>query len=101
MNKPDNVLRLKVEGRMTTQEATDEYINDMLARIANTKARSVALDLSSVNFMDSTGVVMIVRLFKYCEALGKHFFVENPLLTVETLLRTVKIDQVIPIVEKP
>lgn len=98
MNKSGNVLRLEVTGRMTTKEVTDEYIQDMLVRIASTNCRSVSLDLSRVNFMDSTGVVMVVKMFRYCEELGKHFYVENPVSVVETLLRTVKLDRVIPIV---
>jgi N-acetylglucosaminyldiphosphoundecaprenol N-acetyl-beta-D-mannosaminyltransferase len=61
----------------------------------------LALDLSGVSFIDSSGLGLIVKSFRQQAQRGGGLVLLRPTQTVRTLLATVRLDRVVPTVEDP
>lgn len=73
----DGVLRLSFMGELDHHDAKlsmktiETLIDDALPR-------DCIIDLSGLNFMDSSGIAVILRIGKHMADMGGHAWVENP-----------------------
>ena len=80
----------------------ESRIKTFFSEIENSDAKTVILDLAQtqINFIDSSGFVLFVKLHKKCKSLNKQFCLQNVEKIIKDLLHTVNLDRVIPILEK-
>jgi anti-sigma B factor antagonist len=67
------------------------------AEPACTKGRHVVLDMTGVGFCDSTGLGMIISLFRQANSAGGHLVLAEPQPRIRYLLEISGVDQVVPI----
>ena len=67
------------------------------AESACAKGLRVVLDLSGVEFCDSTGLGMIISLFRQATSAGGELLLSAPLPRIRYLLEISGVDQVVPI----
>lgn len=67
------------------------------AEPACAKGQHVVLDLSGVGFCDSTGLGMIISLFRQANSAGGQLLLASPLPRIRYLLEISGVDQVVPI----
>ena len=68
------------------EELLDEYI-----------PRDCALNLSGLNFMDSSGIAVIIRVSRRMTALGGRAWVENPARQPQRVLDAAGIERLVPV----
>ena len=68
------------------EELLDEYI-----------PRDCALNLSGLNFMDSSGIAVIIKVSRRMTALGGRAWVENPASQPQRVLDAAGIDRLVPV----
>src|SRR5215831_16090500 len=59
--------------------------------------RGVALDLSSVDLIDTTGLALIVRSYRLACENGISFRLVNPTPRIQEILHITRLDQIIPV----
>jgi anti-anti-sigma factor len=59
--------------------------------------RGVALDLSRVDLIDTTGLALIVRSYRSACENGISFRLVNPTRRIQEILRITKLDEIIPV----
>lgn len=59
--------------------------------------RECVLNLSGLNFMDSSGIAIIVRTYRRVSALGGRTWVEDPAVQPQRVLDTSGISKLIPV----
>ena len=67
-------------------ELLDEYL-----------PRDCVLDLSSLSFMDSSGIALIVRLQRRVTELGGRIWVENPARQPRRVIDTSGVERLVPV----
>jgi len=60
------------------------------------QGRRVALDLSGVDLIDTTGLGLIVRSYRSASENGVSFRLVNPTLRVQEILKITRLNQIIP-----
>ena len=68
------------------EELLDEYI-----------PRDCALNLSGLNFMDSSGIAVIIKVSRRMTALGGRAWVETPASQPQRVLDAAGIDRLVPV----
>ena len=86
------------EGRIVAGPAAEEFDRRVQALLAEGKIRLIA-DLRAVPQIDSTGICGIVRGFISAQRLGGSYSLVGPNSTVSLVLRTTKLDSIIPVFE--
>ena len=96
-NQPNNdELMVKLQGEMDALGCT--HIRPELEQIASQQSgKHVIIDLSNVNFLDSSGVGVIVFLFKRLKAQSRTLEISAAQGQPQELLELLRIDQVIPV----
>ena len=84
------------EGRIIAGPAAEEFDRRVQALLAEGKIRLIA-DLHNVPRIDSTGICGIVRGFITAQRLGGSFSLVHPNSTVSLVLKTTKLDSIIPV----
>jgi anti-anti-sigma factor len=59
--------------------------------------RAIALDLSRVDLIDTTGVALIVRSYRSACESGVSFRLVNPTPRIQEILHITRLDQIIPV----
>ena len=60
------------------------------------KAKNIVFNFSSLSFMDSTGIGMLLGRYKKIKAKGKGVFVESPSTTVEKIMQISGLYKIMP-----
>lgn len=91
-------LIVKLTGEIDHHSIKDirEEIDSM---IIDTKPQNLLLDLSDIDFMDSSGLGLVLgRLRRMNEVCGK-LFILNPSRRIEQMLQMAGVDKLIPIIQ--
>ncbi len=94
----DGFTLLLPDGRIIAGPAAEEFDGRVQQLLATGKTRLIA-DLRNVPQIDSTGICGIVRGFITAQRLGGSFSIVGPNTTVSLVLRTTKLDSIIPVFE--
>lgn len=71
-------------------ESVDELIDEYMPR-------DCVLELSGLNFMDSSGIAVIVRTSRKMKTLGGRLWVENPARQPQRVIDASGIDRLVPV----
>ena len=92
----DNDILVKLQGEMDAQGCT--RLRPELELIANSKTNNnVVLNLGQVSFLDSSGVGVIVFLYKRLKAQGRRLEIMGVRGQPQELMELLRIDKVIPV----
>lgn len=84
MSSRDGATVLAVSGELDL--ATSPALEEELARVNSTEATLLILDLSDLEFMDSTGLSVLVRAQQHSQEMGRRFGVVSGRPQVQRLL---------------
>ena len=59
--------------------------------------RCVAVDLSGVSFMDSSGIAIIIKVSRRMKSLGGRTWIENPSRQPQRVIDASGIDRLVPV----
>ncbi len=93
-----NVTVLVVEGVIKLGESArqfSEYLEDLLAH----DVQAVVIDLSAIDYVDSTGLGELVGYLQRFTKEGRRLALLNPHQRILNLLKLTKLDEVFPIFE--
>ena len=71
-----------------------QYIDDVLGKTASVK--KVVFNLNDLDFMDSTGVGMLLGRYKRLKKIGAKCFIESPKPSVEKVIEVSGIYDIMP-----
>ena len=91
----DNVLYIKFNGELDeyTSGYTRTYLDDAFR--AN-RFESVVLDMAKLEFMDSTGIGILLGRYKILKAKNKNIYISNPNQTIEKIINMSGIYEIMP-----
>ena len=92
----EGCLCLRLEGELDHHSAR-ETLGGILRALDDYMPRNCVLDLSRVNFMDSSGIALILRLYKQMRESGGEVWVENPQHQPRKVLEAAGLDRVVRI----
>ncbi len=92
----NNNLYLYLVGELDecTALKTRTVIDDIISRYP--KIKNVVFNFSSLSFMDSTGIGMLLGRYKKIKAKGMGVFIENPSTTVEKIMQISGLYKIMP-----
>jgi len=91
-------LRLSSEVNFTLDNA-DDLQNLLTQSMAHSKAKSIVLDLTQTDVIDSMGIKVLISLFKTCQERGLGFCLEGCSQSVLKVLKLCKMDRLFDITE--
>ena len=78
-------------------EYSAEYIRDLLDKEINNKTYTdVVFDLTELEFMDSTGIGVLIGRYKKLKSKNKRVYISNPSKTVEKIFNMSGIYEIMP-----
>jgi exopolysaccharide biosynthesis WecB/TagA/CpsF family protein/anti-anti-sigma factor len=82
------------QGEVTAGNATEiwDQTEQLLAASVQRGCRNLTIDLSTVRFVDSTGVGLMVRAKKQCTARGINIRFEHPSQAASSVIRTLRME---------
>jgi len=96
INNPNEDLEVKLHGEMDAQGCSQ--LRPELEQIANSETnRNVVLNMDQVSFLDSSGVGVIVFLYKRLKAQNRGFEIDGARGQPQELMELLRIDKVIPV----
>jgi anti-sigma B factor antagonist len=81
-----------IEGAL--EEGNAHELNSAVDEIGSLPSRSVTLDLSGLNLIDSNGVAVVVKLFKRTRASGGHLMVVGVKDQPRAIFNLLRLDKV-------
>ena len=100
INNPDEDLVVKLHGEMDAQGCSE--LRPELEQIANSETdRNVVLNMGQVSFLDSSGVGVIVFLYKRLKAQSRGLEIDGAHGQPQELMELLRIDKVIPVGVSP
>ena len=91
-------LIVKLEGEI--DHHTSAEIRDELDRmIAENRPRTLILELSDINFMDSSGLGLVLGRYRRLNEIGSNMFIKNPGVRTEKILAMAGVDKLIKIIK--
>jgi N-acetylglucosaminyldiphosphoundecaprenol N-acetyl-beta-D-mannosaminyltransferase len=96
-----NTTAVRVIAWPATVDASSIQAGNVPVPATTEPGQILALDLSAVNFLDSSGLGLIVKNFRLLSQRGGGLVLLRPTPPVRALLTTVRLDRVVPIVEDP
>jgi anti-anti-sigma factor len=103
-NNSSNTCILNVHGSdvscslltyVTSNRCFDGFYNE----IKNNNAKTIILNLLNIDFVDSSGIVLIVQLYKLCKKLDRQLCICCKDEKIKNLLHVTNLDKIIPIIE--
>ena len=92
-------VRASVAGELGHREALEAM--ERLTELIDVRVpRRMVLDLSGVEFMDSSGIAVVVQSARRCAAGGGRFSVEGVPPQAMKVFRAARIDRVVPMSER-
>ena len=91
----NNVLYVMMIGELDEYSAS--HTRNLLDEIINQKNYdNVVFDMSSLNFMDSTGIGVLIGRYKILKQKNKDVFISNPTRSVEKIFNMSGIFEIMP-----
>ena len=88
-------LTVCIEGEID-HHAARELMEQLTHHIDTARPRSLALDLSAVSFMDSSGIAVVLRAWKHMGRLGGSMTLENVPTQAGKVLKAAGVDKIVP-----
>ena len=66
--------------------------------IAETRPKSLVLELSDIDFMDSSGLGLVLGRYRRLQEIGAKMFIKNPSVRIEKILAMAGVDKLIRII---
>jgi stage II sporulation protein AA (anti-sigma F factor antagonist) len=91
----DDILYVMLSGEL--DEHTSNYTKNCLEEIFNSnKFNKVVLDFAELEFMDSTGIGVLLGRYKKLNKNNKRIFISNPSNTIEKIFKMSGIYEIMP-----
>ena len=92
----DGRLTVSLTGELDQHEARSAMrgLDDLLEEYL---PRDLVLDLSGLNFMDSSGIALMIRVHRRIRDMGGRMWIENPAKQPKRVIDTAGIDRLIPV----
>lgn len=91
----DNRYVIKLEGRLIMSNS-DEIKNAIKKELTSNKF-PVRIDLKNVEFLDSTGIGVLISIFKFLKERNLDMTVANPNDTVKWVMTITKLDTILTV----
>ncbi len=98
-NKGDSSLSISFAGEMDSAECK-KIKNVIDGYIIKYQPKKVYLDLKNVNFMDSSGIGLIMGRYKISKMLNSKMYILNPNEKVKKIINISSIDKIVEVVEE-
>jgi len=95
-NEAHGYLRISLGGELDHHSAR-ETMRGISRAIDDYMPRACILDMERVNFMDSSGIALILRIYKQMKECGGQLCVENPQRQPLKVIEAAGIDRVVKI----
>ena len=95
----NNILIVSINGEIDHHTA-EEIRNDIERNFYNANVKNMIFDFSSVTFMDSSGIGMIIGRYKMMRLIGGSLEITNISATVRRILEMSGINKIIPMEDK-
>ncbi len=92
----DGWIILDVHGEVDLSWS-QEIRRSVLDALATTPAPALAVELSEVSYIDSSGIAALVEGFQQARAKGQRFALVSPSASVTSVLELARLDRVFPI----
>ena len=92
----DGDVRVAVRGEIDI--ATSDELRSALLALSDQGARQVTVDLSDLDFIDSTGLGALIRVLKHYRELGGDLKLASPTRPVRKVLEITSLDKLFQIV---
>jgi anti-anti-sigma factor len=89
----ENNMELKLEGDIELSNIY-EIKSELLAQF-NENPLDLIIDLSKVNYIDSSGMSMLIETKRVIEGMGKTYWIKNIPEGIKQLFKTVALDQIL------
>lgn len=96
VDKRENSVCVSIVGQFE-YEISEEFLGIIKNRLVNANIKSVSLDLSRVNYINSIGIGTIVTAYKLLKDKGKDMILYNPQDNVMKVIKLTKINEIIPV----
>ena len=97
-NRIEGLTVLRVEGIIKLGESA-EFLAQNLGRVLEKEAGNVVVDLSAINYIDSTGIGELVGYLGRFRSTGRKLILVNPSDRIRKLLAVAQLDKLFPIFE--
>ncbi len=94
-NHDSSVTVLALAGRVDAH--TVPQLQNRIQTVSTASSSNLVVDLSAVDFMDSSGLAALVQGMRRCHATGGRFCLSNPQQPVRMVLELTRLDQAIDI----
>lgn len=95
----EDLILLMVSGELDL--ASSPVLAEELARADEMDARTVVVDLRDLDFMDSTGLHIVLKAHQRAQELGRRFVLVRGNRQIERLLSLTGVDEKLVIVDSP
>lgn len=93
----DETLIVRLDGEIDHHSAGE--IREGLDRmIAETRPKALVLELSDIDFMDSSGLGLVLGRYRRLHEIGSQMFIKNPSARTEKILAMAGVDKLIKII---
>ncbi len=96
LNTEDNAINIKVSGEMDAYGCS-QISNDLENLLNSDIVQHISLDIDNVTFLDSSGVGVIVFLFKRLKSSGGSLEISNVNGQPKELIDLLRVSSVIPV----
>lgn len=94
----DGSLIVRLEGEIDHHSAAE--IREGLDRmIAESRPKALVLELSDIDFMDSSGLGLVLGRYRRLNEIGSQMFIKNPSPRIEKILNMAGVDRLIKIIQ--
>lgn len=95
----DDLVLVAVDGELDL--ASSPVLAEQLARAEEIDAATVLVDLRKLDFMDSTGLHILLKAHRRAQELGRRFVLVRGSRQIERLLKLTGVDEKLAIVDSP
>lgn len=92
----DNSFWIYFEGDLDVY-SINQVTNEIQKKIKNTKNEKVVFDLKKLNYLDSSGIGLLVKFYKYLKDNNKKMQLYRPTENVLKLIKMTKLDKIIEV----
>jgi len=94
----DGNLVVKLNGEIDHHSASDirEGIDKM---IAQSRPKTLVLELSDIDFMDSSGLGLVLGRYRRLSEIGSKMFIKDPSARTEKILQMAGVDKLVKIIK--
>ena len=91
--KNNDVAKFTVKGRINTNNASE--FKDKLEKSINDGSLNIVVNMSKVEYLSSSGIRVILQIYKQLDELKGNFSIERPSENVKNVLGMVALDKML------